>query len=146
MERKVLQNVYDYWNNPQGLADRLNKHNSPNNRIAGCEIHERYGENGFNDGELGLLCLESDWKENNFESEKEINRRDICFRIAIQRLKADKYIEYKHDQVVATDKGVMAATDSCWVFTIFRENKTWLLSLIISLIALMISIMSLMKR
>jgi hypothetical protein len=144
-ERNILIVIYLYWKAPDELAVLLNKKSSAYKGIAENEIHERFGKDGFKLGSLDLLCISLKIKKLKGDEKKD-KRTDATFRRAIMRLYSGEFIKDSHNQIDITEKGILAATDKCWLSTVIRENKTWLLSLIISVIALIVSIVSLVVK
>ena len=144
-ERNILIVIYQYWKAPDELALLLNKKSPAYKGITEYEIHERFGKDGLKLGSLDLLCISLKIKIMKGKEKKD-KRTDAKFRRAIIRLYSGEFIKDSHNQINITEKGILAATDKCWLSTVIRENKTWLLSLIISIIALLVSIVSLVIK
>ncbi len=144
-ERNILKVIYQFWKAPDELAFLLNKKSPAYKGITDYEIHERFGKDGFKIGSLDLLCISLLIKKLK-GNEKKDKRNEAKFRRAILRLYSGGFIKDSYNQIDITEKGILAATDKCWLSTIVRENKSWLLSLIISVIALMVSIVSLVLK
>ena len=144
-ERNILIVIYQYWKAPDELALLLNKKTPAYKGITEYEIHERFGKDGLKVGSLDLLCISLKIKKLK-GNEKKNKRYDAKFRRAIMRLYSGEFIKDSYNQIDITEKGILAATDKCWFSTVIRENKSWLLSLIIAVIALVISIVSLVLK
>ncbi len=144
-ERKILIVIYQYWKAPDELAVLLNKKSPAYKGITKYEIQDRFGKDGFQLGSFELLCISLKIKKLN-SIEKKDKRIDAKYKRAILRLYSSEFIKDSNNQIDITEKGILAATDKCWLTTVIRENKSWLLSLIISIIALIVSIVSLVLK
>ncbi len=145
-ERTILMMVYKYWHDTHSLATWLRQDFNAYPDINEYEVHEKFGHNGFNLDALHLLWMALNLKKRLHHSEKKLEREEKEYSNSINRLIADSYIEIQNHQVVATAKGVMAATDNSWLGTILRENKAWMLPLVIAIITVIVSIIGLLIK
>lgn len=143
-EHRILETIYDYWNDSESLAKKIMKLN-PTFSINAYEIHERFGRSGFSQSELNLLCIRLKVYALTGNQRKD-KKSDTRFRRSMDRLYADEYILNMNGNVQLSNKGTLAALDRVFIETVVRENKTWLLSLIISLLALAFSILGMVMK
>ena len=143
-EHRILKTIYEYWNDSESLAKKIMKAN-PTFSIDAYEIHEQFGRSGFSQSELSLLCIRLKVYALTGNQKKD-KKSDTRFLRSIDRLYADEYILNMNGNVQLSNKGTLAALDRVFIETVVRENKTWLLSLIISLFALVFSILGMVIK
>jgi hypothetical protein len=156
-EKRILEIIYNYKNDKLALAKLLSKKSDNVNykRIDPQKIVLSLQYERFSITELKIFCMDLKFIFKNpnkykFRKYKKIvhknDFRDNMLNISLNRLYASEYLKRKGDQIMITDKGTLAATDKRWSQTIIRENKSWLLSLVILIFALTISVITLLLK